>query len=126
MGAEMTNTGYYPTDPETGSASDRLADMEGPSAIRADIQRTRERMGRTVEELGERLNPDRLKQQVKQNLHDATIGKAENMARNAAYRVDETRHNMMDNIRDNPIPAAMVGIGLGWLLLNNRRNDGVH
>ncbi|MES4793253.1 MAG: hypothetical protein C4321_10010, partial [Chloroflexota bacterium] len=28
---------------------------------------------------------------------------------------------IMDTIRENPIPAALIGIGIGWLLLNNRR-----
>jgi ElaB/YqjD/DUF883 family membrane-anchored ribosome-binding protein len=98
-------------------------DRDDMAAIRADIQQTRARMSQTVEDIGERLNPERVKQQLKQNLHDATIGKAENMARAAADRVDHTRHNLMDNIRDNPIPAAMVGIGLGWLILNGRRDS---
>lgn len=100
-----------------------IADPGDPAAIRADIERTRERMSRTVEDLGERLNPDRLKGQLKQNIHDATIGKAETMARNAVDRVDDTRHSIMDSIRDNPIPAAMVGLGLGWLFINGRRDD---
>ncbi len=41
----------------------------------------------------------------------------------AVDRVDDTRHSIMDNIRDNPIPAAMVGLGLGWLFINGRRDD---
>ncbi len=100
-----------------------LNDMNDPAAIRADIERTRHRMSRTVEDLGERLNPDRLKGELKQNLHDATIGKAETMARNAVSRVDESRHSLMDSIRENPIPAAMIGVGFGWLLRNSRRDD---
>ncbi len=93
------------------------------AAIRADIRETRERMSHTVEDIGERLNPDRLKEQLKSNIHDATIGKAEQMARNAADRVDETRHSLMDSIRDNPVPAAMIGLGIGWMVLNGRRRE---
>jgi hypothetical protein len=99
-----------------------LYEADDPAVIRADIERTRQRMSHTVEELGERLHPDRLKGQMKQNLHDATIGKAEHMARVAVDRVDDTRHSIMDNVRENPIPAALVGIGLGWLYLNSRRD----
>ncbi|MDP9347838.1 MAG: DUF3618 domain-containing protein, partial [Gemmatimonadota bacterium] len=93
------------------------------AAIRADIRETRERMGHTLEELSDRLNPNHLKEQVKHNVREATIGRAEHMARNAVGRVDETRHSIMDTIRDNPLPAAMVGIGLGWLVWNGRRQD---
>lgn len=100
-------------------------DGEDPEVIRAEIERTRDRMSRTVDELGYRLNPDRLKGRMKQNLHDATVGKAENMARRAVYRADETRHTIVDSLRENPIPAAMIGIGLGWLMVNSRRDDDV-
>ena len=39
------------------------------------------------------------------------------MFRDASYRMDEARGTLMDTVRDNPIPAAMVGIGLAWLLM---------
>jgi ElaB/YqjD/DUF883 family membrane-anchored ribosome-binding protein len=89
--------------------------------IRDGIGNTRERMSQTIDEIGDRLNPGHIKAQVKQNLRDATIGRAETMARHAADRVNDTRTGMMDTIRDNPIPAAMVGIGLGWLMWNGKR-----
>jgi hypothetical protein len=92
-----------------------------PESIRHDIDHTRERLSQTIDEIGDRLNPNHIKAQVKQNVRDATIGRAETMARHAADRVNETRTGMMDTICDNPIPAAMVGIGLGWLMWNGRR-----
>lgn len=91
--------------------------------LRAEIRETRERMSGTLDELGDRLNPHRLKAQVKENIREATVGRVENMARNAADRVNDTRQGMMDRIRDNPIPAAMVGIGLGWLFFGGRRHS---
>src|SRR5688572_17165256 len=91
--------------------------------LRADIRETRERMSETLDELSERLHPTRLKNQVKENIREATVGRVENMARNARDRVNETGHGIVDKIRENPIPAAMVGIGLGWLLFGGRRRD---
>ncbi len=92
-----------------------------PAVIRAEIDETRERMGETIEEIGERLNPNRLKEQVKENIRDATIGRVETMAHQAVDRVNETRRTFTNTIRENPIPAAMVGIGLGWLFFNQRQ-----
>lgn len=115
------NEGMGRGDTDIGIELDRDGDAD-ITALRADIRDTRERMGQTVEDIGHRLNPDRLKQRFKDDLHDATIGKAEHMAKNAAGRVDATRHSFMDHIRENPIPSAMVGIGLGWLLFNSRRD----
>ena len=91
--------------------------------LRAEIRETRERMSGTLEELGDRLNPTRIKAQVKDNIREATVGRVETMARNAADRVTEKGHGIMGTIRENPIPAAMVGIGLGWLLFGGKRRD---
>lgn len=91
------------------------------AAIRADIELTRARMSHTLDEIGERLNPQNVKAQVKHSIREATIGKVEHMAQRTADRANEVRHDMTQTIRDNPIPAAMVGIGLGWLLWNGRR-----
>jgi len=94
-----------------------------PAELRAGIRETRERLGETLEELGARLNPQHIRQQVKHDIRDATIGRVEHMARQAADRVQETRSSLADTIRENPIPAAMIGIGLGWLFMNRRRGD---
>lgn len=94
--------------------------------LRADIENTRDRMSETLDQLGERLNPNRIKQQVRDNVRDATIGRVEDMARHAADRVNDTRDGLLDTIRDNPIPAAMIGIGLGWMLFNGRRDTHSH
>jgi ElaB/YqjD/DUF883 family membrane-anchored ribosome-binding protein len=91
--------------------------------LRAEIRETRERMSETLDQLSDRLNPTRLKMQVKENIREATVGRVENMARNARDRVTEGGHGIVDRIRENPIPAAMVGIGLGWLIFGGRHRD---
>lgn len=102
------------------------ARVEEATIIRAEIVETRERMSDTLSEIGERLNPHVVKEQVtervKEGIRDATIGRVEHMARNAADRVSETRSGIVDTIRDNPIPAAMVAIGLGWMAMNGRKD----
>jgi uncharacterized protein YjbJ (UPF0337 family) len=111
------------------AGTDDASDVEAETAeIRAEIQATRERMSDNLEQLGERLNPENIKDRVKQDVRDATIGRVENMAQNAADKIDEAketlgeaRRTMMDVVRENPIPAAMVGIGLGWLAYNTRQ-----
>jgi ElaB/YqjD/DUF883 family membrane-anchored ribosome-binding protein len=89
-------------------------------AIRADIEATRERLGETLEELGSRLNPQRLKQQAKDAVHDATIGRVQNMARNTMDKATNTGKGIADVVRENPIPIALIALGAGWLLYNKR------
>ncbi len=60
---------------------------------------------------------------AKQALHDATIGKAKTMAKQASDTLIETGDTFVDTVRRNPIPAAMVGIGLAWLFMNRSRGN---
>lgn len=94
-------------------------DMSSDS-IRADIEKTRERLGETVEALGAQLNPTNLKQRVKDGVHEATIGRVQHMASNTRDRIAETSRSLAQTIRENPLPAAMAAAGLGWLLLSSR------
>ncbi|HUP89644.1 MAG TPA: DUF3618 domain-containing protein [Longimicrobiales bacterium] len=100
--------------------------MSEKDELAAEIADTRDRMSDTLDELGVRLNPNRIKEQVRENIREATIGRVENMARQAGERVNETRDGILNTIRDNPVPAAMIGIGLGWLILGGRRRSGEH
>lgn len=92
------------------------------SAIRADIERTRERLGETVEALGAQLNPTHLRQRVKDSVREATIGRVQHMASMTRERINETGRGLAQTIRDNPIPAAVAAAGIGWLLLNSRES----
>ncbi|MGH7637220.1 MAG: DUF3618 domain-containing protein [Gemmatimonadaceae bacterium] len=91
--------------------------------IRADIERTRERLGGTVEALGAHLNPSLLKQRVKNSVREATIGRAQTMARNARDKAEESGRGLIGTLRDNPIPAAMIAGGIGWLFFSKRREQ---
>ena len=100
-----------PADEDAVQASEEsMTDEERAEAaeIRADIEHTRARMGGTLNELGDRLEPGHLIDQAKENVREATIG-----------RVEETSAMVMDTISRNPIPAALAGIGL-FMLWKNR------
>jgi ElaB/YqjD/DUF883 family membrane-anchored ribosome-binding protein len=98
--------------------ADRDRDEDETEIIAADIRISQERLGDTVEEIGERFNPTRLKEELKSDIRDATIGKVENMAQQTADMVSDAQRSLMESIRENPIPVVMVGLGLGWMILN--------
>ncbi len=116
------------------------------ATIERDIARTREDMERTVNAIEERLSPAHIKEQVagikqdvldqyqdvklrvkadvqheieavKQNVREATVGKVEHIMERANDRVRSTGNAALETVKTNPIPVAMIGIGLGWLLL---------
>ena len=69
-----------------------------PDGMRADIAETRDRMGDTLSQIGERLNPHRVTAQGKDSIREATIGRVENMAQNVADRVSETKRGIVDTL----------------------------
>lgn len=124
---------------DTGDA-DVLGSADETEEIRADIEQTRSEMSETIEALQERLSPTALKEQAvdqfqdvrehvkeqvreqiqeaKAAVREATIGKVENMVHTASNTAQDARYTVMDTIRQNPIPAAMVGLGLAWMFMN--------
>ncbi len=105
----------------------KSAEPEDAATIRAEINETRERLSDTLSEIGERLNPHVVKEQVtervKEGIREATIGRVEHMARSAADTVNSTRSGITATVRDNPVPAAMVAIGLAWMMFNGKRES---
>jgi ElaB/YqjD/DUF883 family membrane-anchored ribosome-binding protein len=79
---------------------------------RAEIERTRADMSETVDAIQERLSPENLKEQAKDRVREATVGRAQ-----------EAGSGIVETIRANPLPAALTGIGLGWLFVSARRSS---
>jgi gas vesicle protein len=122
---------HYDTSASNPVGAEGIEHTDDTTEIRADIEETRAEMSETIEAIQERLSPQHLKEQakeqvreqfqeVKATVREATIGKAEDMVRNVGDTLDDARYGLMETIRQNPIPAALVGIGLGWLFMNKR------
>ena len=110
------------TSNEFGRSSERMdGGATSPAVIRAEIEKTRERLDETIEALGAQWNPTNLKRRVKESVREATLGKVQHMATNTKDRIAASGRGLAQTIRDNPLPAAMAAAGIGWLLLS--RND---
>lgn len=109
-----------------------------PDAIRDDIEQTRAEMARTVDEIQARLTPQNIVEHVKeaaketaieaidnvkQTVRDATVGRVENMLNSVSDSARETSSGLMGMIKENPIPAALAGLGLGWLYMKRQNNS---
>lgn len=113
LAGEDPEADFRTDDADAGSLSDE--EQAEAIEIRADIEETRDEMGGTLQELGDRLEPGHLMQQAKDNVRDATIGRVEETAKGMSDMV-------IDTIKNNPIPAAIAGAGLALLWMN--RSDG--
>jgi hypothetical protein len=96
------------------------ADDQDPEAVREEIEQTRAEMTGTIDEIQARLNPDRLKGQAKEAIHDATIGRVEYVVNDMQGLARGAGNTILGTIRQHPLPAALVGVGLGWLLVKGR------
>jgi hypothetical protein len=112
-------------DSDATGTTDRVENGD-TDEIREQIRDTRSRMSSTLDQLGERLNPHAVKSQltehVKDSIREATVGRVSHMARQAKDQVMSAERSLIRTARENPIPAAMIGIGLAWIILNSRRH----
>ena len=130
-----TSTDDSYTATASGSAEDYNDDTE---QIRADIEDTRAEMSQTINEIQERLSPEHLMGQVKETVREATIGKVERVmetiteatepARQAMGRagtaIAETGKTVGNSMWKNPIPVALIGLGVGLLVMRRYRSNG--
>jgi ElaB/YqjD/DUF883 family membrane-anchored ribosome-binding protein len=119
---------------QVSAAADSNANTE---QLRADIEDTRADMSQTINEIQERLSPEHLVGQVKETVREATIGKVEKvmssvgetisevaepareMAGRAGNAIKEVGTTVADTIYKNPIPLALIGLGVGMLVMRN-------
>ena len=104
-----------PFNPETASPDPALAgapiggarEVDEVEVNRAEIERTRTDMSETVDAIQDKLSPQNIKEQAKEQAKDTAKGAGS---------------TIMETIRENPLPAALTGIGLGWLFVSARRS----
>lgn len=110
---------------------------ENTEQLRSGIEDTRADMTQTLNEIQERLSPENLVGQAKEAVREATIGKVESalgqvgetlssvtepaleMAGRAGNVIKEVGTTVGNTIYKNPIPLAMIGIGVGMLVMRN-------
>ena len=129
---DKINSANWPTD-----------DYDNPEQLRAEIEDTRAEMSQTINEIQERLSPENVMDQVKEKVRDATVGKVERVMERVGETIGEvteparevvgragtalkdTGRSAADVVWRNPIPVALIGLGLGMLVMRTvRRGNG--
>ncbi len=119
---------------DAGGGGDDLADDPEILRARAEIEETRAEMSETIDALKERLDPQKLKEDAKDSIREATIGRAEDAVQSAKDSAQQALqeagatakgagNKMLETIKQNPVPAALIGVGAGWLLVSSRQSD---
>ncbi len=98
--------------------------VEAQALLRGEMNEVEEKV---KQGLGEAK--DTIKQELqeaftgaKQAIRANSLGKAENLATHLGDTMNDTRDTLIDTIRHNPLPAAVAGVGLAWLLMNRSKS----
>jgi len=94
-------------------------DLEAQRIV-TEIEETRYEMGATINEIGNRLQPEVIADQARERIREATVGKVERMVDDAGQTAARTGTTFIDTIRENPVPAALAAMGIGWLVVRMR------
>jgi hypothetical protein len=73
-------------------------------------------MDQTLNEIGERLHPRTLLENL-MNTFRSSPGGSSNAEHHVRDTVIEIGSNVADTIRNHPIPTALIGAGVGWLIV---------
>jgi hypothetical protein len=82
-------------------------DNKNSAEIQRDIDHTRAEMSETLEALRGRLSPGELFEQAISYVKEGGAS--------------EFTSNLGDTIKHNPVPTALIGIGLAWLMMGDSR-----
>ncbi len=103
-----------PTAQEVGTRGEK-----SPEEIELEIEETRGRLSRDIDELGNKLSPQNLKEEAKSAIKGAAQGAVSNVGEQAR----RTGSRLVEVIRENPLPVIAVGAGVTWLLTQRSRSD---
>ena len=78
-----------------------------PEVIERDLEQTRARLDATIDALQQKLSPGEMIDQAVDYLKTSGGG--------------EFGQNLMATVKQHPIPAALAGIGIAWLLAATAR-----
>ncbi len=94
----------------TDHTRNRTADNRPPEEIEHDLDRTRAQVSSTIDEIQSRLTPGQMMDQAFQYARTSLPA--------------DFGANLGNAVRDNPVPVALVSVGLAWLMMSGRQSDG--
>lgn len=59
---------------------------------------------------------------ARESVRAATVGRVETFATTVGDTMNDARDTLLDTLYNNPLPAALTGVGLAWLLMNRSKS----
>lgn len=101
-------------------AASTEAEVRGksPAELEAAIAATRARIGADLDALAYRLSPERFRERARGSLEEVqevVMSTVQEVAQAVAERTKEASSSFFELAKANPLPAALIGLGLGLL-----------
>jgi len=87
------------------------ADERSTMALENDIERTRADMDDTIDALKRKFSPEEMVDQAADYMRNHT---------------GDIMMNFGQTLKENPVPLALVGLGIGWLLISGKSDSSRH
>ncbi|HRW07550.1 MAG TPA: DUF3618 domain-containing protein [Caldilineaceae bacterium] len=101
-----------------------MTNHENSREIRQDIDETRRDMGRKIDAIQNQLSPEHLKIKAREVVDDVATSTADSLSEYMRNNMGDIGHSVAHTLKQNPIPTALVGLGLGWLLIESFSSNG--
>jgi hypothetical protein len=115
---------------QPSAAADADTDRRA-SEIRQEIDHTRAEMTETIDAIQAKLNPRNIVAHATERVKNATTERVREMADTAGETAQEmmnqtrdTAGGIVQSVQQNPLPAALIGVGAAWLLMNRTGSNG--
>jgi hypothetical protein len=101
--------------------NDRVTETNGESSeeIRENIEQTRRRMGSRLDQIQERLDPRNLRDQTQEVVRNVVADSTDAMMEYVRDNTRELGQSLVGALKRHPLPAALIGLGLVWLVAEN-------
>ena len=95
-------------------------DTRSPEQIQRDIRQTRTEMSETLDAIRDKFSPGELLDQALSYFKSSNSGDGTGVGEAAS----QWASNLGDTIKQNPVPVALIGAGLAWLMMGGSRRTG--
>ncbi|MDQ6882810.1 MAG: hypothetical protein M3077_01040 [Candidatus Dormibacteraeota bacterium] len=120
----QTTTPVSPMIGNVAETNGRTTPSPSSTAEMADakvrIESARSDMDQTIRAIEDRLKPDAVKARVKHAVKEATVGQMERKIGTVKDSINYNSSGVVERIRQNPMPAALAGLGLTWLFFSKK------
>lgn len=105
------------------NVSGRDMSDETSEELRADIASTRNQMSQKLDAIQDQFKPERIREQAQETVRNVVDDSVEALRSYVNDNSQDLSATLGRSIKRHPLPAALVGIGLGWLLIESFSSD---